>query len=155
MKIQLSKFCLLILVINIYACKSTTKKLKIVPISFFNFEGKHKSNGDTLFWKNEFYLVCNYYEDKINDSIIENYAKKFSDTSSKVYSEVVLTFYKESKQTNMKNLLKNKKILEKYSDEYDKIFVFNWVNSRNLYKYKYQNGQIINSKNNINIKDIE
>lgn len=66
-----------------------------------------------------------------------------------------MVFYKRSSVTTIENIIANPRIIDRYSQDNDLIFSYEWVHGKSFSKFKFKNGRLVNSKiKNITIEDI-
>ena len=104
-----------------------------------------------------FFLVKGYKDNAYCDQYIDSFVHKNSDTgyiaSGNSYAMV---FYKESKETNVKNIKEMKwKIIDRYSQDHDLIFDYGWKGGLHG-KEKIKNGEVVGDRNKpeIEIREI-
>jgi hypothetical protein len=110
--------------------------------------------GSIVLNKSEFYLVKGYEEKKQFSRYIDSFAMKL-DSNAKKYTDYNIIFYKESSETNRKNIIAYPRIIDRYSQEHDWIYQYSWSNGKFLLKWKIKNGEIIEPKEkDFEIKDL-
>jgi len=102
------------------------------------------------------FLVRSQIKKSMIDSTISKFVRQNIDAFSTEFSQIGLSFYKESKITNEKNLRDNPRDLDRYSQENDLLWVYNWNKEKSfMTRTKFKNGKIVNSKSNIRVTDID
>lgn len=113
---------------------------------------------DTIYkiYSAQYFTVTNYFDDNETDLLVMNFIKGFKKNLSKNIDQWNISFYKESKITNTKNLLSNPRDLDRYSQENDLIYTFSGDKvTDNIFRTKYKNGVTISPKSDIHIEDIK
>jgi hypothetical protein len=152
MKIYILYACLL------FSCFGNNNKKPIAVRQFYPF----KSGIDTAFSDNknliskfEYFIISNYREGLAADSFVDSFAKKNRDVNFDKYDGYGMVFYKESKFTNEEYVAKNPRSIDRYSQDHDLVYSYDWDKKGVLYKAKYKNGVLIYPKNTITIEDIK
>lgn len=112
------------------------------------------SNGKLLQFKSKSFLVKGYKFNKKNELIIDSFAMKVKTKDINTLTQYTLTFYKMSKQTNAENLTKYPRVLDRYSNTHDLIYVYIWRDGEFRMREKFKNGKMIEPENKIEISDI-
>ena len=90
------------------------------------------------------------------DTLIGRFVRSEIVNIKDTFDQIILTFYKESDITNETHLKENPRDLDRYSQNNDMIWSFNWEKKSNhIYSYKYKNGEIIYPKYDIKVEDIK
>ena len=91
------------------------------------------------------YIIQNYSSSVRIEKMIDSLA--YAIGNGKQDNQYILQLYKESSKTNLINLKKNPRDLDRYSDVQDHLFDYVWYNKKFIGKQKFRNGQIISDKN--------
>ena len=121
--------------ITLFGC-AAPKKVKLI------FYKEYKSDSVSPFIKssyNSIYIVENYCDNIRCQALIDSLAIDIG--NSKKYDQYLLQIYKASSHTNLKNLSKNPRDLDRYSDLHDHIINYEWYNKKFIAKHKIKNGQ--------------
>lgn len=101
------------------------------------------SDNQLRVYKSKKYLIQGYGDDKNIEAVIDSFAFKERRDDVQSYTQYTLVFYKESQETNIENIKKNSKVLDRYSQNHDMIFTYEWWGDTNLTKHKFRNGELI------------
>ena len=91
------------------------------------------------------YIIQNYSSSVRIEKMIDSLA--YAIGNGKQNDQYILQLYKESSKTNLINLKKNPRDLDRYSDVQDHLFDYVWHNKKFIGKQKFRNRQIISDKN--------
>lgn len=130
----------LIITILLISCRSV-KPLKLI----FYQEIKHEQINSEAKVSASIYIVQNYSTSSRFEKMIDSLA--YAIGNAKQYDQYILQLYKESSKTNLINLKKNPRDLDRYSDVKDHLFDYVWYNNKFIGKQKFRNGDIISDKN--------
>lgn len=153
-----SFFLLFMATVLFVSCQ--TKPIEIVKITAYQdldtvFYPKDSIRRDTLVTKLEQFLVRNYNNDSLGIAYIDSFVFAHTKDSLKVYPDWGVSFYNESDETNLKSIEKNRRILDRYSEDNDKILHYAWDKGKLYVKERYWNGKQIDPKpSEIIIEDI-
>lgn len=137
-----------------WGCSRSQQPISIVPLPMLHYTDSTMDRGKQVIYKSEFYLVKNFREDKTTEALIDRFVNYKKDKQFQKYSDYKMIFYKESDQTNLKNILANRRIIDRYSQENDWIYCYKWSNGKFLSRWKIRNGEIIDPKNDIKVENI-
>lgn len=146
----------LIFIITLFCgCAKSQCKLSIAPISVLNYVDTFFSGSRTEITKGTYFLIKQYADNLKCEAKIDVFIKEFSKKKDlKNYSSFTVTFYKESHKTTIENILQNKKVIDRYSNQNDLIYQYVWNYGKFLGKFKFKKGEIINKKSSIKVEEI-
>ena len=102
-----------------------------------------------------FYVVDKNVRPYSIDTLISNFVKNIKDSIRGEYDQISFTFYKESNVTNENHLKENPRDLDRYSQQNDMIWMYNWQKKTNkIVAYKFKDGEIIYPNSEIKVEDI-
>ncbi|MEO7047693.1 MAG: hypothetical protein ABI091_20510 [Ferruginibacter sp.] len=134
----------------------SSRNISVVPLKMLNYLDTISNDGKALtIFKTEFYLIKAYSASKKTDQYIDSFIMKNKDTYLGKYSSYKMVFYKESSETNLENIASHPKIIDRYSQEHDLVYDYTWSNGKFVYRYKFKNGEIIDPKNHVIVKDVD
>lgn len=114
-----------------------------------------EKRGTTLL-KSEAFLVQNYCENSSSNKVIANFVNNIKDSSINSYGDYAISFYKESEKTTLKEIKENLKIIDRYSNQNDLIFIYHYSSAvKGWNRYKLKNGEVIEPKAEISIEDVK
>jgi hypothetical protein len=150
-------FVNILIVITFSGCVKSKPKLIIKPLDMLKHTDSLFSENKMLYFKSDYFLVSNYSNTQKNYDYIDSFAFKVYDTAFAKYTNYHIFFYKESKETNAENILSNPRVVDRYSNGHDKIFVYGWDYGKLLSKDRYEDGEIVDNKDKdkITIEDIK
>lgn len=119
-----------------------------------NYIDTSLDRGKQVIYKGDYYIVKNYKESKAMEELIDSFVEQNKDTQIQKYTQYRLTFFKESSKTNLSNIMTNPRIIDRYSNDNDRIYEYHWSNGKFLSRWKIKNGEILEPKNDIIIEDI-
>ena len=121
------------------------------PIKIVEFNTLTKSIFTTLslgkerVYYNNFFLVSNYRNDKMVEMKIDSFVLTY--VSSKIYSsrtdEIRLYFYKETSKTNLVEIKKNPREVDRYSNRHDLVYYYAVKLDGSKVREKIKNGEVI------------
>jgi len=109
--------------------------------------------GKTNIHKQEVYFIDHYRDDSLAVKTIDSFVNKNKDPLLQTYGGYSVTFYKLSDETNIINIIANPKVIDRYSNQNDLLYSYKWLQGMFLDRYKYEDGVIIEPKNDVTIKD--
>jgi len=148
-------FSLLGLTLFLYSCTSAQKEITIEPLKMLNNIDTFMDRGKMVISKFDYYLISNYRDNKRTQNFIDSFVQQHKDSSIAKYSHYNIVFYRESSETNVKNILANPRVIDRYSQENDWIYSYHFINGKFLSRWKVKKGEIIEPKNNIVVEDIK
>ncbi len=111
-------------------------------------------NSKILRFKSKSFLISGYRSNKKNELLIDSFAKNVKALDAATFTQYTVTFYKKSKQTNAENLTRNPRILDRYSNSHDLIYIYIWRDGEFRVREKFKNGKMIEPENKVEIRDI-
>jgi hypothetical protein len=144
----------LVAILFLTSCSSNAQKLKFTRVDKLSIIDTNIVADKKLISKEENYMVENYKDDSTSLRLIDSFVNKNKDIALNKYSNYNLAFYKKSDQTNIENISKNKRIIDRYSNEHDLLYRYFWYQGKFIMRYKYKDGEIIEPKNDIILKDM-
>lgn len=112
------------------------------------------SNGKLLQFKSKSFLVNGYRYSKKNELVIDSFARNVQTNGIDTFTQFTISFYKKSKETNAENLAKYPRVLDRYSNKHDLIYIYIWRDGEFRVREKFKNGKMIEPENKIEISDI-
>jgi hypothetical protein len=140
--------------VNFWSCSSAQKKLVIVPLPTRDYIDTSYFRGKQAISKIAYYIVQGYKNNKRTEKLIDSLVPKIRDSNFSDYSHYEVVLYKESNQTNIKNIKAFPRVIDRYSQDHDWIYSYKWSEGQLLYKWKIKKGKIIKPKQNIKLEDI-
>jgi hypothetical protein len=139
-----------VLGVSIQCCKS--QPLTIVPLDMLNVIDTLKDERGIAINRADYYLIKGYKPNKNALQLIDSFAASKRNSVSEEYAHYDICFYKESKQTTIKNILENPKITAIYSLQHDLIYDYSWINGKFVTRYRFRNGAMIEPKGKITLE---
>lgn len=103
------------------------------------------SRGKEMIYFNGFFLVSNYKDSKKIALQLDSFVQAY--TSKKNYpqstEEIRFYFYKETSKTNLIEIERNPREVDRYSNEHDLIYYYAVKLNKEMVREKYKNGEII------------
>ncbi|WP_295650169.1 hypothetical protein [uncultured Mucilaginibacter sp.] len=146
------RYCLLICFL-LSGCSGHAQKLIFTHVPLLTSIDTSSVSGKISISKQECYLIENFTEDSISVKTVDDFVNTHKDSVLKKYANYYITFYKKSSQTNIENIRKNKRIIDRYSFDNDLIYNYFWAQGKFICRFRYKNGELIDPKNNITVKD--
>jgi len=101
------------------------------------------------------FIICSKYKKAKRDTLISQFVQQQLLLCKEDYSQINFYFYKESSYTNPKHLQEHPRDLDRYSQNNDFIWEYNWLQKGNLLlSYQYKKGKIVNPSSTIKVEDI-
>jgi len=147
--------CIGILILfSLLGCFATKEALIFEHLEMLDSFDTSISNGKLLRFKSKSFLVQGYRSNKKNDLVIDSFAKNVKAQDIDTLAQFTVNIYKKSKETNAENLAKSPRVLDRYSNTHDLIFIYTWFEGKLSPRYKFKNGKMIEPENKIEISDI-
>lgn len=140
---------------SIKCTQITTKNISIVPLKMLNYIDTMRDGKIIPISKRDFYLVRKYVESKATEKFIDSFVEKNKDKNLSKYATYGIVLYKESSETNIKTIQANPRVIDRYSQQNDMIYEYSWTAGKFGIRFKYKNGEIIEPKSTIIIRDIQ
>ena len=147
------KFKILLLVgfgTILFGC-NTKKQLKFILMESSKTFAP-ETNEKVTYWGDS-YIIENYHNNRHSAKQIDHFAHDLARLKKDSCSSYTIIFYKASNITNLKHLKENPRDLDRYSQNNDEIYNYHWSSGIFSGKTKIKNGEIINPKNKVIIKD--
>ena len=150
-----------VLIVTLFGCGSREKRkpsekppITIVSLPALSWTDTLKGDTGVRLAKFDYYLVkCDGFDSSGIRAGIDRFARNIQATQPNSYAQYNMLFFKESEETNEKNLVADKDIIDAYSTKHDLIYEFVWNYNELIGIYKYSNGLIINPESTIRIDD--
>ena len=150
---RLHRFASLLLVGAAFAGCTSGKNISFIRLTMLDHADTGIHNGSQYINKTDFYLVQNYSKEA--EPAINRFVQKNKDPQLQKYAHYEMFFYKESAETNVKNIQANRRVLVRHSQENDWIFSYRWSNGKSMPRWKLIKGELVEpSTSNITITDI-
>lgn len=127
-----------ILIIN--GCKPAETTLRFEILSEKSTSWKEQKE---LKYLDKAFIVNGYIDNEHAKAQIDSFAKNEGEKVKNLYYSVNLDFYRYSEVTNIKNLNKNPRELDRYSSIHDYVFRYKWVRGKFSKKYSFEDGEIV------------
>ncbi len=121
-------FCILITLLIYFSCKN--KEISFIALNQFDNVDTIYSQGHTFINKQLYYIVDNYHDGDQVVMAIDSCAKAVAGENIGKFTTYTIIFYKSSDVTNVLNLKKNPRDIDRYSQENDLLFAYKWVNGK-------------------------
>lgn len=136
-----------LLIVFIFLQSCTTQK----PISITEFFTYAKPVDSTLslgkirVYYNNFFLITNYKDNLKSQNKLDSFAINYilQNKYAAKTEEVRLWFYKESTRTNLIEIKKNPREVDRYSNQHDLIYGYYIKRDEENIREKYKNGNVI------------
>jgi len=137
------------------SCDHSQQKLSISPLPMLDIRDSLEVDGIKTFSRADYYLVKGFRDTKNSELFIDSFVARKKAGDLDKYSNYAIVFFKESSQTNERNIIESqKKVIDRYSNDHDEIYEYRWAKGSFLAKYKIKNGIIVKPKNDIKVSDI-
>jgi len=137
------------------SCRHSQQKLSISPLPMLDVGDSLEVDGIKTFSRADYYLVKGFRDTKNSELFIDSFVAREKAGDLQKYSNYAIVFFKESSQTNERNIIESqKKVIDRYSNDHDEIYEYRWAKGSFLAKYKIKNGIIVKPKNDIKVSDI-
>jgi len=137
------------------SCHDSKQKMSIVPLNMLNVTDSLIVEGKKVVSRTEYYLVKEYIDTKKSEKFIDSFVSTNKAANLKEYSSYIIFFFKESSQTNERNIIESqKKVIDRYSNDHDAIYEYDWNNGKFLTRFKIKNGLIVSPNHNIKVTDV-
>ncbi len=148
------KLFLLSSIIVLSQCGISQKRLIFESIPYLNRIDSLISK-DTVITKQESFLVENFIDNSETEGLVDKFVQTHIKSNDIVTIDYLITFYKKSAKTNLENLKKNPRDLDRYSQQHDLIYQYSWSKGKFIARYKFKNGNIISPEGDIKVEDVK
>lgn len=141
------------LTVIISACSHSQSKLSFTPLTMLcrtDTLGQGNRQSITRF---EEYLVDNYSDNKEAEKQIDSFAFKNVSPDVGKYTSYQMVFYKKTSRTTVEAIKDYKNWIPPESLN-DMIYNYWWDRGKFLVRYKFRNGKIVDSPDNINVTNV-
>ena len=137
------------------SCDHSQQTLSISPLPMLDIRDSLEVDGIKTFSRADYYLVKGFRDTKNSELFIDSFVARRKASDLDKYSNYAIVFFKESSQTNERNIIESqKKVIDRYSNDHDEIYEYRWAKGSFLAKNKIKNGIIVKPKNDIKVSDI-
>lgn len=144
--------CFFIIAISLCSCK--TEPLLITPLEMLSHEYITNFDGKKLTTKFDVFLVSGYVDNSKTRMAIDSFIDKNKRGNFLKYMQYEMIFYKESSETNPKNIIANPRIIDRYSQQHDLIYASKWMGGKHLVTEKWKNGDIISPNKKVFVEPV-
>lgn len=128
----------------IISCKE--KSLTFTKLDQFSKIDTMKSNGKTIIFKTDCYIVYNYKDNLANERTVDSFAYKNRAKDLANYTAYTIIMYKHSDKTDIDNLRNNPKDFDNYTFVNDQIFTYMWGGGTWSGKMKFKGRESIEAQ---------
>ena len=137
------------------SCDHSQQTLSISPLPMLDIRDSLEVDGIKTFSRADYYLVKGFRDTKNSELIIDSFVARKKAGDLDKYSNYAIVFFKESSQTNERNIIESqKKVIDRYSNDHDAIYEYDWNNGKFLTRFKIKNGLIVSPNHNIKVIDV-
>ena len=137
------------------SCRHSQQKLSISPLPMLDVGDSLEVDGIKTFSRADYYLVKGFRDTKNSELFIDSFVAREKAGDLQKYSNYAIVFFKESSQTNERNIIESqKKVIDRYSNDHDAIYEYDWNNGKFLTRFKIKNGLIVSPNHNIKVTDV-
>lgn len=147
-----SIICFFVIAISLCSCK--TEPLLITPLEMLSRVDTPSFDGKKVSTKVDVYLVSGYDDNSKTRIAIESFIDKNKKDNFLKYMQYEMIFYKESSETNPKNIIANPRIIDRYSQKHDLIYASIWMGGKHLVTEKWKNGEIISPNKKVFVEPV-
>jgi hypothetical protein len=105
---------------------SVDKNIEIIPLEGWTREDTNYYKGKVLINRSEFYLVRGFRDNKATKKHLENFLSEKPNNLGKDYNDYVISFYKESQETNLEKIKLRPNVIDPFSKEDDLTYAYGW-----------------------------
>jgi hypothetical protein len=103
--------------------------------------------------RSDYVIVKNYSTTKENDRAIDSYVTGNFKDISKNYSDYQVVLYKESAETTESAIKEDKRVIDRYSQDHDLIYIYFWMNGKFIEKRRVRDG-VMEGSEKIKVEDV-
>lgn len=103
------------------------------------------SLGKEMIYYNNFFLVSNYRNNQRVERKVDSFVVGFiaANKYSANTNEIRFYFYKETRRTNLVDIERNPREIDRYSNQHDLVYYYAVKSNGNTVREKFKNGQVI------------
>jgi len=152
LKKLMGSYKLLIVSIVFIGCNDTLNKNVFIE-SFYvvNYIDSSDDRGKMLTFKGDRFIIHEFKRNKLMKAYVDSFVANNNGNNPQIYSQYNMTFYKYSSITNNKHIKYNPRDLDRYSQNNDKVYSYEFYNGI-LYFFEYKNGKIIFPISNVTVE---
>jgi hypothetical protein len=145
----------LIVGVIILSCNSKME-LKIYPIPKSDKIDTFRNSDKLVLIKTRYFIISGTLSDRNRLlNFVDSFASRNYDDSVKKYPQYEMFFYKESDETNLRNIQENpRKLDDAYAQQHDLILIYSWLGGDPPIRDEFEDGGRINEKGKLTIKDV-
>jgi hypothetical protein len=124
-------------------------------LSFISFRPPEKV--DSMMAKNshlQYFIIRGYSDNRESLNQVDSFADKIKSADYADYPQYELIFYKESGQTNVGNIAKNPRVIDRYSQDNDLVLTYTWSRGKFISRQRIKNGMPEEGTDKIEVKDL-
>lgn len=124
-------------------------------LTFISFRPPEKVDSATA--KNshlQYFIIRGYSDNRESLKQVDSFAKKTRSADYVDYPQYELIFYKESGQTNVDNIAKNPRVIDRYSQDNDMVLTYTWSHGKFISRQRIKNGMPEEGADKIEVKDL-
>lgn len=144
------KISILGLIMLVAYANCTPRPVTIVQIPSITFIDT--VNGNSV--KAEYFIIQNFSENLTTTRAIDSFISYNLGDNHKKYIQYDMIFYKESNETTLANVIADRKIIDRYSQNHDLVYSFSWMKGKLIKKFRFKNGKIVDPDSSVIIEDI-
>lgn len=148
-------FCIICITLLFPSCERKNKPLDIVEVKRLSIVETMTIDGKNYPSKFQYYIIKDYSDDSLTAQGIRKFISTQLPVDLKKYNQYGMIFYKESAETNIDNINKNPRIIDRYSQNHDMVLYSEWNFGKFFITRKYRNGKTIPSDPSIEVLDVE
>ncbi|MDB5232775.1 MAG: hypothetical protein JWN76_3580 [Chitinophagaceae bacterium] len=130
---------------SIVTCKKLSK-INFLQIPSLSLNDVRIDRGEKVVNKAESFLIQRNIDDVHK---IDVYAKAYNDSHNNNCAHFDILFYKESSKTNLDNIKLNPRVVDRYSNDNDLLYQYEWIRGKFAARLKFRNGEIVEMKQSL------
>lgn len=142
-------FFLAILPIFCFSC-SKPENVEFIPLPMYTVVDTFDSKGTTRVASEEIFLMHNYKDNEAVELQIDSFVCEISEELKTKYDQLILSFVRESRVSNLKKFEENERNLFRYSADRDFLYSYHFEKEGGFKRrHKYKKGNTINIKHSL------
>ena len=138
-----------------FLCACKEEVIKFIPLTQFDDASDVTDNGRPVKKKHLNFIIMGFEDNKRVEKLTDSFALKTATGELKDYNSYSIVFYKHSDITDVEYLKSNPRDIDRYSQDHDMVYIYEWSNGKLLVKNKFNEGKMVSPRISIGIEDID
>lgn len=143
------KILAVLVFVGLVACRQ--KELFFLPLSLHEKVDSSIARSSRV----QYFIVRGFSNDKECLRQVDAFAEKSKSSDYANFPQYEIVFYKESDQTNLNNIAKDPRVIDRYSQEHDEVLSYKWSNGKFISRQTIKDGMPQEGTDKIEVKDLQ